>query len=309
MAKVTREERTLSALRNAAVGGPSMLCEVVVRSLGDSSAIVVAAAARLAEKHDLRKTADVLKEALARFADVAKPDAGCEAKIALVSAMRHLEADDAELYRRMAAWEQTEGGYGGGRDVASALRAEAGLALAGMGDAEAPRVLCDLLFRVTGGRVEDDASDRAAAARGLGGTDWPPAALLLRAKLHSGDVNPAVLGECCGAVARLAPLWAEAFVTGYLKRRPDVLDAAAVPLGETRAAWATDLLLEHAAPLTRPDVRADAAHAILIGLALTRDPRAAALLQRLAGDAASPSRAAAREALKLLPSHAERPTD
>ena len=305
MPKVTREERTLTALRNAAIGGPTMLREVVEQALADPSVLVVAAAARLAEKHDLRKAADALRDALNRLADAAKRDAGCEAKIALVSAMRHLEADDADLYRRMAAWQETAGGYGMSQDVASPLRAEAALALAGMGDIDAPRALCDLLFRVTEGRVEDDASDRAAAARALAGTGWPPAALLLRAKLHSGDANPAVLGECCGALARLAPAWAAEFVTAYLKRHPDAFDAAAVPLGETRAAWAVDLLLEHAAPLTRPDMRADAAHATLIGLALTRDPRAETLLRRLADDPKSPSRAAALEAVKLLPPREE----
>ena len=290
MAKASREERMLDTLRGAADAGPAMLREVVQKALADSSGAVVARAATLVREEAVADVTDDLQAALTRLMRApAKADPGCGAKTALVATLRHRDAGDAESFRTLAAWTD------GDADGASVLRAEAAFALVGAGDAEAPRLLVDLLFRRVPEHCGDNPSDRLAAARGFGELDWPPAALVLRAKLHAGDREPAVLGECCGAVARLDPPWAHQFVGDWLMSHPAVVADAAVPLGESRRPWAFDLLARQAA--RPPDD--DARPALCIGLALTRDARAAALLRSLADQPAS--RAAALEALKLLP--------
>ena len=297
MAKASREERMLSTLRGAADTGPSMLREVVKKALTDSSAAVVARAATLAREQSVAGLTDDLQAALTRMMNVpAKSDPGCGAKIALVTTLRLRDAGDAEIYRRLAAWQQREPVMGGSVDAAAPLRAEAAFALVGAGDIEAPCLLIDLLFRPgEDGGGEDDPCDRAAAARGLGESGWSAAALILRGKLHAGDVEPAVLGECCGAIAALDPPWAAEFVAGWLRSHPPALADAAVPLGETRRPWVYDLLAAHANKPLDDERRL----AVFMGLALTRDARAAALLRTLADHPAS--RAAATEALKLLP--------
>ena len=283
-----------AALRGAAEAGPSALREVVVKALADRSAAVVARAATLAFEQGVDGINDPLQTALVRLMNAtAKDDPGCLAKVALTSALRRRDATDQELFRKLATFRQSEPGAG---DTASPLRAEAALALASAGNAEAPRLLTDLLFGVFAGRGdEDDASDRAAAAIGLGATDWPPAALLLRAKLHAGDVNAAILGECCGGIARLDPPWAADFVRSYLASHPRSLAPAAVPLGESRRAWVYEFFAEIA---LKPTV-ADDLLAVLMGLALTRDARAESYLRNLADDPRTARPAA--EALRLLP--------
>ena len=241
MAKAGREERMLDTLRGAADAGPAMLREVVQQALTDSSAAVVARAATLAREQSVGDLTDELQTALMRMMNVpAKTDPGAGAKVAIVTTLRHRDAGDAETYRKLAAWAD------GDADGASMLRAEAALALVGAGDAEAPRLLVDLLFRPVPEYGDDNASDRLAAARGFGEMDWPPAALVLRAKLRAGDREPGVLGECCGAIARLDPPWAAEFVADWLqshphgprrRRRATGRDAAGVglrPAGEPR---------------------------------------------------------------------------
>jgi hypothetical protein len=114
---------------------------------------------------------------------------------------------------------------------------------------------------------DSEASARMAAVRAVACGNPREAEQLLRAKVHAGDAEPAVLGECFTALLAVAPDESVTFVAGLLAHADDaVRELAALALGESRldaalaplkAAWDGVLVAE---TFRRALLRAAAAH-------------------------------------------------
>ena len=222
---------------------------------------VVAKAARLAEDGLYYELVPALLAAYPRFLDKpAKADPSCLAKKAVARALVALDCDDAEFFLRAVAYRQPEPVYGGTADTAVDVRVICAMGLVASGS---PRALVELTALLH----DAEAAARAGAVRAVACGNPREAELLLRAKVHAGDAEPAVLGECFTALLAVAPEDSLAFVAGYLAHADDTLrELAALALGESRLdaalvllkeAWGGVLLAE---TFRRALLRAAAAH-------------------------------------------------
>jgi hypothetical protein len=222
---------------------------------------VVAKAARLAEDALCYDLIPALLAAYSRFLDKpAKTDPSCLAKKALTHALVTLDCDDVEFFRRGIVYRQPEPVWGGTADTAVDVRASCAMGLVASGYSRALVELTALLH-------DSEASARMAAVRAVACGNPREAEQLLRAKVHAGDAEPAVLGECFTALLAVAPDESVTFVAGLLAHADDaVRELAALALGESRldaalaplkAAWDGVLVAE---TFRRALLRAAAAH-------------------------------------------------
>jgi hypothetical protein len=222
---------------------------------------VVAKAARLAEDGLCYDLIPVLLAAYPRFLDrPTKTDPSCLAKKALTHALVTLDSDDTEFFRRGIAYRQPEPVWGGTADTAVDVRANCAMGLVASGYSRALVELTALLH-------DSEATARMAAVRAVACGNPREAEQLLRAKVHAGDAEPAVLGECFTGLLTVAPDESVTFVAGFLAHADDaVRELAALALGESRldaalaplkAAWDGVLVAE---TFRRALLRAAAAH-------------------------------------------------
>jgi HEAT repeat protein len=140
---------------------------------------------------------------------------------------------------------------------------------------------------------DSDKTARAGAARALGAAGSLAAIPLLRFKVHLGDKEPAVIGECFGALLELAPDESLPFVAGFLEAANEaVQEAALFALAESRCPDGLTLLIEfcgrapaslkEAALLAIAMFRLPAAIDFLIDLVAQKDAHAAAAISALA---------------------------
>ena len=258
---------------------------------------VVAKAARLAEDGLYYELVPALLAAYPRFLDKpAKTDPSCLAKKAVTRALVALDCDDAEFFARAVAYRQPEPVYGGTADTAVDVRAICAMGLVASGS---PRALVELTALLH----DPEAAARAGAVRAVACGNPREAELLLRAKIHAGDAEPAVVGECFTSLLGVAPEDSVDFVARYLTHADDtVRELAALALGESRLdaalvplkeAWGGVLLAE---TFRRALLRAAAAH---------RSEAAADWLLELAGDARVPVALEIVEALALYKHNAK----
>ncbi len=229
----------LAALRDAAAepdARPAVLASLR-RELGDRSNLVVAKAARLAAELGADDCASELADAFGRFlTDPLKTDKGCRAKTAIVECLVQFDRDEGDVFVRGIRHVQREPSYGGPVDTAAVLRGQCALGLA---ESHHPRALT-LLTELLADR-EPDA--RVLAVRALVRLGRPEVASLLRYKTLAVPDGPEVLTECFAALLVLEPEESLAFVAGYLSTpSPEVQDAAAVALGESRLSGAFEAL-------------------------------------------------------------------
>jgi HEAT repeat protein len=123
-----------------------------------------------------------------------KVDPGCPAKTAIIDALRRIDFyvkdfDEEDFFLQAARYRQPESVFGGSVDAAAELRVHAVFALLDMGSRQAFPTLVDLL-------ADEEKACRAGAARALAATGQDTAKLLLRLKVHQGDSDAQVLGEC-----------------------------------------------------------------------------------------------------------------
>ena len=290
VAKRNRDDATLAALSAARHAGPTTAAAVVRKGLKSDSPAVVARAAEVAADLAAEDVADDARAAAERWLD----EGEAALLVALLRASRRCGAIDRDLYRRALRVERTEFDPVARRafDVGATVRAEACRAVVETGDPGAAVLLAGLLFEAS-----DHPAARAAAAQGLGVAGDDAAAEVLRLKLtRAGEDDPDVLGECVGSLCRLDPPGTADFLTGYLRGRPDVAEAAAVPLGEVRAARAVGPLLACHDVLRQ----ADREELAFTALALVRQPAATARLLGRLRDARPPVAHEAATALHLL---------
>jgi hypothetical protein len=140
-------EETLLALRRVRQSPETEESRQELRRIlqGEGSHAVARAAAIVGEL-GLEDFVPDLVAAFPRFFEgIPRSDPGCPAKTAIVEALRRLEHDDRELYRRGAGHVQMEPVFGGRVDTAVDLRGASALALAETAGADVLMDLANLL--------------------------------------------------------------------------------------------------------------------------------------------------------------------
>ena len=189
----------------------------------------------------------------------------------LVEALRHMEHDDRELYRRGAAHVQLEPVYGGRVDTAVDLRGASALALAETAGADVLVDLANLL-------ADPEPPVRISAARAVSVHGRGSGIPLLHLKALAGDTERRVVSECLLALLRLDPREELPFVASFLERGDEAAEEAAVALGESRLAEALPILREWLEPARRRGL----GRVALLAIASLRRDEAVELLLSLA---------------------------
>ncbi|HEU4391601.1 MAG TPA: HEAT repeat domain-containing protein [Blastocatellia bacterium] len=209
------------------------------KHLSSKVSLVVAKAAEVAAYWADVELVENLLPAFERFMiNPSKTDKGCAAKTRILKALLAVECDQEAVFLKGIRHVQMEPGFGGPIDTAAELRALSGLGLVQMGSREAMIELATLL-------ADKEADARFGAVHALGQTGSDEALPLIRFKVLTGDPEPGVLGECFNALMILSPKRSLSFVAGYVDRAyPDLCEAAALALGESRLPEAFDALKE-----------------------------------------------------------------
>ena len=186
-------------------------------------------AARLSRKRSpLEFTHELLAAYERLLEDPVKNDPGCEGKTAIVEALESARYDNEDFFLAAITYRQIEPAYGGSVDKAAKLRVHAGFALTELNRLQAIGPLVELL-------VDPENTARAGAARALATCAESSAKHILRLKVHMGDPDPAVLGECCYALLAIAGPTAIPVVAEHFKDESrDVRMEAAFALGNSR---------------------------------------------------------------------------
>jgi HEAT repeat protein len=267
MAKSIDEQiATLDALRQ----NPTPEAPAVIRkTLTNKSNVIVAKAAKVAEKLNLKELAEALAEAFLRV--LGTNDKGCLAATAIVKTLVSFEATNEEVFLAGAKHVQMEPTWGGSQDVAVELRCESVAALVRMNSRQMWEPLVHLL-------ADSDPQARATAARALGATGHEKAKLLLQYKILVGDAEPSVMGECFGGI--LAITKSIELVVPFLESRDEQLvEAAALALGESRLPDAFLALRKAHQQNFAADRRI-----LLLAIAMTRQPGAVEYLLSVANE-------------------------
>ena len=251
----------------------------------------IARAAELAGEQGFAELAPAMTGAFARLMeDPIARDPGCLAKAAIASALHQLDADATPLYLAGIDHRQMEPVWGGREDTAMALRTACGR---GLVRARHP----DALLHLADALADPEFPVRLGAAQSLAYHGTEHGLPLLRLKIHGGDAEPEVIGECLLATLRIAPETSLGFVAGFLSGDGDTIsELAALALGESRAPGAFEVLREW---------REDADARGLGGTALTAiamlrtDAALAYLIERVAHEPGP----MAREAIAALAIH------
>jgi HEAT repeat protein len=211
------------------------------------------------------------------------------AKTEIVRALFALGHAAPDVFLPGAAHVQKEPAFGPPVDTAPELRATSAMALVATGHPAALPVCVGLL-------VDPEPVARSGGLRGLGASGRPDVALLLRYFVLRGDDDAGVLAEAFAGLPALSPDDPVTFVAGRLAAGDrDVARAAALALGEARRPEAVVALHERLPHEARADVR----HAIMLGLATSRDVAALEALLDLVEHGSGVDSRAAVEALSL----------
>lgn len=232
----------------------------VRRYLAKRSNVVVARAAKLLADAPEPAAEAELTAAFHRFlAEPSKTDPGCMAKLAIVEALRALDAPDPDVFRVGLRHVQPEPTWGGKADTAAPLRAACAL---GLVEAGVDGVLDDLAVLL----ADPEPDARVGAARALAACG-PFATPLLRFKALAGDEQPLVTAECLSGLMAAAPDDSFDFVADMIDpARPEVAGHAAMALAESRMPAAFELLTRKWEGTFVGDLRRD----LLLPIALTR---------------------------------------
>lgn len=261
---------------------------LLVDALRSKTGMLVATAARIVAARELRGLAGELADAFERLLE--KPvdrDPGCRGKLAVVKALRALDAWEDRVFARGVSLVQQEPVWGGREDVAAELRAECGMAFSHAGRADALDVLADLL-------ADPERVARTGAAQALGDSGRPDATALLRYKVRVGDAEAEVLTGCLASLLALDPKGSVPFLASLLRGRDERAEAAALALGESRLSAARPHLAAWCEEGATPEERRRVGY---LALALLRDDEATAFLLRVVSEEDAADAVAAAKAL------------
>jgi len=252
------EEQVLALNRVRADPTSDLTLDVIGKALRAKSNLLTAKAGELAGELQLACLLPQVEEAFARFFTDA--DKGCVAKTALAGSMEALKSDAEPLFLRGVRHVQLEGAWGGSSDVAVDLRATCARALARLNTRNTLPALTDLL-------ADAHAPARAAAAQAIGHVGRQEGALPLRLKIRVGDPEPGVMAECLTAIMKILGAAGIELVEPFLgPAQPELSDAAAIALGESRLPEAYALLRAR----FDKEITVDRRRPLLLGMALTR---------------------------------------
>ncbi len=209
------------------------------RALSDRSNYVVSKAAAITGERQTEELIPDLVQAFLRFFEnPAKTDPQCWAKNALAQALKDRGHEDPALWIRGMAHHQPEPVWGGVQDTAATLRGTCALALVNC------RSLSDLaiLTRLVDLLADPETPARRDAARAIGALGRPEGALVLRTKIHCGDKEETVIGECFATLVHLDPKEGIPLVSRHLKSEDALCFEAAGALGESREPEAFEAL-------------------------------------------------------------------
>ena len=256
VAKPSRLDATLAEVRAL---GAAPTAEALRPHLSHKAGVVVAAAAKIAAKHELRALAPDLETAFARlFDDATKTDPGCFGKLAAAEALRALDVNAPALFLRGVAYQQREG-YGGA-DSAGALRV---CCAGGLLQTRHPYALAEIAPLL----ADPVANVRAGVATMLGPIGLEATDALLRLKVKTGDAEPEVIGACLKGLLESSVARNRAFVLDAIEGAESaVVQLALLALGETHDESVVAPLRTYADTTSDDDVRS----AALLGLSLAR---------------------------------------
>ncbi|MEM7315578.1 MAG: hypothetical protein AAF497_20760 [Planctomycetota bacterium] len=211
--------------------------ELIRKSLQSKHQRLICRAAQLTRKRTILDFVDDLLAAYARLLnDPTKSDPGCEAKTAIVEALESARYDNEDFFLTAIKYRQIEPVFGGSVDAAAKLRVHAGFALTELNRLQAVGHLVELL-------VDPESTARAGACRALATCAEASAKHILRLKVHMGDEDPAVLGECCYSFLSIAGPNGVPIVAEHLRSESrDERMEAAFALGNSRIATALPFL-------------------------------------------------------------------
>jgi HEAT repeat protein len=283
-------EETLAALRRVRESPHTEESRRELRlALESGSSHAVARAAALVGELGLDALVPELLGSFDRFfRDAVRSDPGCTARTAIVEALRRLDQDALDVFRRGAAHVQMEPVFGGRVDTAVELRAACALALAEQGDG---RVLVDLAHLL----ADPEPAVRASAGRALSLCAGEGASPLLHFKALAGDEEPRVVSECVLSLVRHDADAGLRLAASLLEKDDARAEAAAVALGESRTKEALPVLRSWLPAASRRGLE----RAALLAIASLRSEEAASFLLSLVAEATGPT---AREAVLALSS-------
>jgi HEAT repeat protein len=224
------EEKALEALSTLAPTAAREEQNATIRqALEHKHCRVVARAATLAAERSLREHVPDLLRAYPHFlSDPLKRDPKCIAKQAIARALVELDCSNVAFFLEGIRYRQPEPVWGGTADSAVDLRCSCAMGLAATGYFRAIQELTALLS-------DPEWRARAGAARAISCGNPREAEAVLRLKVHVGDEEPQVIGECFTGLLSVAPEECLSFVASYLATGPDdIRDFAALALGESR---------------------------------------------------------------------------
>lgn len=209
------------------------------RHLSSKSNLIVAKVAQIAsDSGDFQLLPDLIDSFQRFMVNPAKSDKGCAAKTAIIKSLLAAECDREDIFLSGIRHVQFEPSYGGPIDTAAELRALSALGLVQMGSSETITELATLL-------ADKEADARIGAVHALAHSRPEAAAALLRFKVLVGDSEPAVVSECFKALMIVSPKTSLTLIGDFISPKcPDLCEAAALALGESRMTEALDLLLE-----------------------------------------------------------------
>lgn len=257
-------DATLDRLRELEEAGPpEARGRELRRCLRSTRGIAAGKAAAIAGRKGHTELIPDLVLAFERFLkNPVKTDPGCRAKCGIVEALTALNYRETDLFIRGLHHVQKEPAWGPPVDTADRLRGLCAYALYAAGHPRLHAHLVDLL-------QDPEPVARTAAVQVLGSLDVEVSELLLRMKARQGDPEPEVLGECLGALMRMAPQSSLSFVAEFLDRDDSAATEAAFALAESRHPEAADLLIK-----TRTNRVGPARDGLLLPIALTRQESA-----------------------------------
>ena len=228
----------LDALKGRSLDAASV--ELITRSLGNRSNLLVAKAARLAEDNHLNNLVRQLIIAFDRFfVDAEKSDPQCWAKNALSRALSKLGCRDKDVFLRGLHHHQMEPVWGGRSDSGGTLRANCAHGLMGCEGLIAQDVLLLLLDLL----ADPDKSVRVEAIRAISQLDQMAVPVFRLRALIPGE-DPEVLSVCFSALLAIDRKPSMAFVAQFLRKGDDAAAEAAFALAETHELAAFNALIE-----------------------------------------------------------------
>jgi hypothetical protein len=297
MAKNDPIERALDRLGELRHAEPTAaVTEELQGFLRNRSNLVVAKAAVVARELRIVALVPELVTAFNKFmADSPRLDKRCTAVTEIASALYELDYDEPDPYLAGIRHVQLEASYGPPVDEAAKLRAVSAQGLLRTRYADGLPEVVQLL-------VDGEPASRIGAIRALGVNGGEAGVLLLRLKVLTGDIEPAVLAECFSALLAASGEKSIAFVAKYINADDEATaEGAMLALGESRLPAAYAVLKDKwARTVLMPEKKV-----LLVAMAASKLDEAISFLVSLVESASVPIAAATIEALSIY-RHSER---